>query len=170
MLKTIGDAVLITAPDPASGLAAAVSVIKACLAEPGFPLARGGIHHGEAETRCDDIFGPAVNLAARLASYAAGPQLLLTDPVLTAARQAGLDPYPLGGLSLRNIARPVVTYAVNLCQDEPAVTDPVCRMRTDPVLAAGRLRHNGVEYWFCSRECTAAFATEPALYTVTAKN
>ena len=165
VVKAIGDAVMLTAPTPEAGLAATVALIRACLAEPGFPIARGGIDHGPVEHRADDLYGPAVNLAARLTGYAAGPQLLLTQAVLHATRAAGLAPMPLGEIRLRNLARPVTAYALALDTETTAVIDPVCRMQLDPGGAAGRLRHNSVEYFFCSRECSAAFATEPDAYT-----
>ena len=164
VVKAIGDAVMLTAPTPDAGLAATVAVIRACLAEPGFPIARGGIDHGPVEHRGGDLFGPAVNLAARLTSHAAGPQLVLTQALVPAAHAAGLAPLPLGEIRLRNLARPVTAYALALDAETTAVIDPVCRMQLDPGAAAGRLRHNSVDYFFCSRECLAAFATEPAAY------
>lgn len=165
VVKTIGDAVMIAAAEPGHGLGAAVALILACHAEPGFPLARGGIEHGSVEARGDDLFGPAVNLAARLTAYAAGPQLLITDAILPAAHAAGHAPAPIGDLRLRNITHPVPAYAITIGADPATVIDPVCRMRLEPCVAAGWLHHAGEEYYFCSRECLAAFATDPATYT-----
>jgi adenylate cyclase len=164
VVKTIGDAVMLAAPDPDSGLRAAVAVLEGCLAEPGFPIARGGIDHGEVVERDGDVFGPAVNLAARLTSYAAGPQLLLTERIADAARRAGHAPESFGPVRLRNIAQPVDVHAITLADPSVAVVDPVCRMRLEPKTAVGRLRHGEREYWFCSRECVAAFAAHPDAY------
>ena len=85
ILQTIGDAVMLAAPDPDTGLTATIALVAACLAQPEFPIARAGIDHSEVEARDGDLFGPAVNVAARLTSYASGPQVLLTEPVLAAA-------------------------------------------------------------------------------------
>lgn len=164
VVKAIGDAVMLSAPTPEAGLAATVALIRACLAEPAFPIARGGIDHGPVEHRGGDMYGPAVNIAARLTGYAAGPQLLLTAALLPAAEATGLALLPLGEIRLRNLARPVTTYALALDADNTAVIDPVCRMQLNPSAAAGRLRHDALEYFFCSRKCLAAFATDPDSY------
>jgi YHS domain-containing protein len=42
--------------------------------------------------------------------------------------------------------------------------DPVCRMGVDPDHSAGRLSHEGIEYYFCSLQCAGAFAVDPARY------
>ena len=42
--------------------------------------------------------------------------------------------------------------------------DPVCRMRVQPSKAAGRLSHEGVDYWFCSLDCASEFAHDPAAF------
>jgi YHS domain-containing protein len=37
-------------------------------------------------------------------------------------------------------------------------------MRVERTRAAGRLRVDAVEYWFCSLACVAAFAANPHAY------
>ena len=44
--------------------------------EPDFPVLSAGLHHGRAVERGADVFGAAVNLAARLTSYASGDEVL----------------------------------------------------------------------------------------------
>jgi adenylate cyclase len=165
IVKTIGDAVMICAPEAAAGLTATASLIQACLREPDFPLARGGIDHGTVEERDGDYFGPAVNLAARLTSHTAGPRLLLTEQVAAAATSVGYHIEPVGPLTLRNVSRPVTAYAIRLDDRTQTVIDPVCRMQLDPATAPARLHHNGRDHWFCSRDCIAAFAAHPEAYT-----
>src|SRR5436309_2110591 len=70
LVKTIGDAVLVTAPNGASGVALVERLFTRVAEEPRFPSLRAGLHHGEAVERDDDVFGAAVNLAARVASEA----------------------------------------------------------------------------------------------------
>lgn len=164
VVKTIGDAVLLSSPEPAAGLTATISLISACLNEPGFPLARGGIDTGEVAERDGDLFGSAVNLAARLTGYAAGQRLLLTDRLVPTAQHAGYLVEPIGPVKLRNVAQAVPVYAIAVDGPAQPPIDPVCRMRLEPGGTAGRLRHRGVDYWFCSRECIAAFATNPDGY------
>jgi len=45
------------------------------------------------------------------------------------------------------------------------VTDPACRMTTEPQAAAGRMEHRGVTYYyFCSAHCRALFTAHPERY------
>jgi Cu+-exporting ATPase len=44
---------------------------------------------------------------------------------------------------------------------EKAVTDPVCGMTVDPVRAAGKQKHGGETYYFCSRRCMVKFTADP---------
>ena len=46
--------------------------------EPDFPVLRAGLHRGRAVERGADVFGAAVNLAARIASSASGGEVLAT--------------------------------------------------------------------------------------------
>ena len=42
-----------------------------------------------------------------------------------------------------------------------SVTDPVCGMALDPVRAAGKQKHGGDTYYFCSRRCMVKFIADP---------
>lgn len=48
-------------------------------------------------------------------------------------------------------------------EQKPA-KDPVCGMTVNPESAAGRYRHEGQDYFFCSRPCLEKFRNEPARY------
>src|ERR1044071_8140391 len=39
--------------------------------------------------------------------------------------------------------------------------DPVCGMTVNPESCAGRVRHSGVEYYFCSTHCVDKFRASP---------
>lgn len=65
---------------------------------------RIGLHHGEAEERDANYFGPTVNQAARVMAMAHGGQTLLTDGVRDAAAVSVTD---LGTHVLQDIERPV---------------------------------------------------------------
>lgn len=43
--------------------------------------------------------------------------------------------------------------------------DPVCGMQVNQAKAAGKVRHLGAEYYFCSKECKHAFEESPGTYT-----
>ena len=42
--------------------------------------------------------------------------------------------------------------------------DPVCGMTVDPASAAGAHEHEGIQYYFCSKHCLAAFKADPAKF------
>jgi adenylate cyclase len=107
VMKTIGDAVMAVAPTPDAAVAFAQRLWKACASEADFPVLRAGLHHGEAVERRADVFGAAVNLAARITARASGGQVLATLVVADAARFRDLPVTSLGPMLLRNVRQPV---------------------------------------------------------------
>lgn len=164
LVKTIGDAAFVVAPTPEYAIRFVSQLWTLAADEPDFPVLRGGLHHGEAVERASDVFGAAVNLAARVAAQARGGQVLVTAVVADAARAAGYSIASLGRVTLRNVRDPVDVFALELARDARGLVDPVCRMRVSPENAAGRLSIDGVEYWFCSFACVRSFAADPEVY------
>jgi len=162
LIKTIGDAVLITSPDAAAGLSLIERLLTEAAAEARLPTLRAGLHHGEAVERDGDVFGAAVNLAARVAAEAHPAEVLGTAPIAEAARGLGIPVVEIGEVALKNVRRMTFLYSMALmlgATDTPI--DPVCRNHVDRRTAAGRLRYLNKEYWFCSLTCAAAFASNP---------
>ncbi len=85
IIKNIGDEVLIVA-DTAEEAAAIASELTRRGADPDdeFPAVRAGVAYGEVVTRLGDVFGPVVNIAARLTSVAR-PGTVLIDSGMYAA-------------------------------------------------------------------------------------
>ncbi len=165
VVKSIGDAVMLVSESPSDAIGAVGRIAQSCAADPSFPAPRSGIHHGAAAERAGDFFGAAVNLAARVAGHASGGQTLATSEVAAAARDLGIDVSPIGSARLRNIAEPVELYDLAVCQTEPDwVIDPVCRMQFAAASAAGYLRHDDTDHWFCSLKCAGMFAAQPDSY------
>jgi len=165
LVKPIGDAVLLASPDPAAGLGLVERLLSSCSELEGFPLVRAGLHHGPAAERDGDMFGTAVNTAARIAGQASGGQVLATEAVAATAMTLGLPTVSIGSVELRNLAAPLELFAIELGPQRLAeAIDPVCRMSVDRRNAAGRLRHEGHDRWFCSLECAALFAANPGAY------
>ena len=162
LIKTMGDAVLLATPDPPSGVSLVTKIVESCYEIPGFPVVRGGLHHGSAVQRGSDMFGSAINLTARLAAQASGEQILATETVAAAARGVGVETVSLGEFSLRNVQDPVQLWELRF-MNSPAdhKIDPVCRMNLGRGRAAGTLFFDGVEYWFCSVECVRRFSISP---------
>jgi class 3 adenylate cyclase len=165
LLKTVGDAVLVACPNPQAGVLFVSTLYELVAGEPGFPGVRSGLHHGSAAEREEEVLGRAVNLAARVAGEARRGQVFATLAVADAAEQAGIEVTKLGDYDLKGIPRPVTIYELDVRADEGArVEDPVCRMEVERDRAPARLRHNHVDYYFCSLDCAAEFAREPERY------
>jgi adenylate cyclase len=163
LIKTLGDAVLVTSPTATSGIALVDRILTLAAGEQGFPALRAGLHHGSVIQKDGDVFGAAVNLAARVANEAYAGEVLGTEPIAEAAREASIPVIDLGAVSLKNVraAIPLFSLAI-LVGDADDTIDPVCRLPVDRHAAAGRLSYRGVEHWFCSLSCAAAFASNPA--------
>jgi class 3 adenylate cyclase/YHS domain-containing protein len=158
VVKSIGDAVLVVSPDPAAAIAFCRRVLERIDREPNFPVPRTGIHYGPAAEREGDYFGTTVNLTARIAAQAFGGQVLATSAVADQARTEGVAVVDLGTFGLKNIAEDVHLFELHIGpRVRGAVIDPVCRMRVEMDDAAGRLRVDGVDHWFCSLECAGKF-------------
>ena len=107
-----------------------------------------------------------MNLAARVAAYAGGGQLLVTEPVANAATEIGEVVTLVGAVSLRNIAEPVDLYEIELNPRSSTAVDPVCAMKvptTGP--SAVHLKHNDHDLWFCGLPCLARYAAAPDTFT-----
>lgn len=161
LVKAIGDAVMLAAPDPAAALDAVRVLFEACYDTDLFLELRAGLHHGTVIARDGDFFGATVNLAARVAGRAASGQALGTATVAAAAQSLGLDAVPHGTHRLRNVLDAVELWAIELCPTQVELTtDPVCHMRVRCNAAVGRIRHAGVEHWFCSLACVQQFTAD----------
>ena len=165
LVKMIGDAVMIAFADPPAAIDGTRRLFEACLTETGMPMPRAGLHHGDAIERDGDYFGGTVNLAARVAGQAHGGQVLATEAVASVARRGGVHVVDLGSFALRNLTTPVELFDLALSPSfAGSAVDPVCRMQVSRSDAAGRLRYDETDYWFCSLRCAAAFAAAPHDY------
>jgi adenylate cyclase len=89
IVKTIGDAVLLAAPEPTPLVEAALALVAstdAHAAQEDFPQVRVGVAYGPAVARGGDVFGRAVNLASRVTAIARAGSVLTTRDVRDAAR------------------------------------------------------------------------------------
>jgi adenylate cyclase len=82
LVKTIGDAAMITCAEPAQLVDAALSLIALAAAEGAhFPALRAGIAFGPALSRAGDWFGAPVNLASRITGVARPGSVLVEAQV-----------------------------------------------------------------------------------------
>jgi adenylate cyclase len=96
IIKNIGDELLIVADDVVAmaELAAELTRRGADPDDP-FPAVRAGVAYGDVVTRLGDVFGPTVNIAARLTSIAR-PSTVLVDMGVYEALSGRTDDDPSG--------------------------------------------------------------------------
>lgn len=70
VIKSIGDSVLFVANDPLQAIAIAEGIIAVIGRDPRMPDVRVGLATGSVVMRLGDVFGPPVNMAARLTGVA----------------------------------------------------------------------------------------------------
>jgi predicted ATPase/class 3 adenylate cyclase len=84
LVKGLGDGVMASFGSAAAAIAAAVD-IQQRIAALGSIRVRVGVHTGDVELRGDDLFGPAVNRAARLMATGHGGQIVVSSSTAAAA-------------------------------------------------------------------------------------
>ena len=110
IVKTIGDEAMFVTEDPADACGIALELVDA---EAGtLPPVRVGLAAGEMVSVFGDIFGPDVNLAARLVAEAEPGRALVSAEVRAGAKGAGFSFDPLGPLTLKGYADPVPAFAL----------------------------------------------------------
>ena len=79
IIKNIGDELLLVADSPTAMAEIALELVRrGADPEDPFPAVRAGVAYGDVVTRLGDVFGPVVNIAARLTSVAR-PNTVLVD-------------------------------------------------------------------------------------------
>jgi len=110
LVKTIGDEVMVVAPDAAALTEWAVGLLDRF---PVRPQPRVGIHFASAVYRDGDYFGTHVNLAHRVVNSAQAGEVLVTDRVTEAIRdRPDLTAEPIGEVSLKGFPAPTPLFVV----------------------------------------------------------
>lgn len=110
LVKTIGDAAMLAAPEPEPLLEAALDLIDAAdAAGEDFPQLRAGAAVGLALPRAGDWFGRPVNLASRITAIARPGSVLAEREVRESARDS-YDWSYAGERRLRGIREPVPLF------------------------------------------------------------
>ncbi len=110
VVKMIGDAVMLVAPDAATALRVALAVVAAVEEDEGLPAARAGLDYGEVVPMSGDFFGRPVNVAARLTSFARPGTVVVSEALKEAA--GPLDASHIGRIRLHNVGS-VRAFKVN---------------------------------------------------------
>jgi adenylate cyclase len=114
VVKTIGDEVMVVAPDAPALLDWAVG-LQELLSER--PVPRIGIHQGLALYRDGDYYGRAVNLAARVGARAAGGEVLVTRPLVDGAG-GHLEFEHIGDVKLKGFSESTELFLAKLAEEE----------------------------------------------------
>ncbi|MFQ5556844.1 MAG: adenylate/guanylate cyclase domain-containing protein [Acidimicrobiales bacterium] len=159
LVKTIGDAMMLSATEPGVGLRCAADIIEEVHElELGID-ARGGADHGPVIERNRDVFGSTVNRAARMASLADPGTIAVTRAVALAAGGVRLAAMPMGPRPVRGFREPVEVFRVDPCaHDRRWVVDPICGMRVDRDRSIDAGSGEGGDIGFCSDRCAEIFA------------
>lgn len=105
MIKSMGDAVLFVNDDPMAAFATAEGIINVIGRDPRMPDVRVGLATGGVVLRLGDVFGPPVNLAARLTQVARRNRIIVD--------QATADLLPADQIEARPLPpRPVRGFGV----------------------------------------------------------
>lgn len=79
VIKTLGDAVLFVTADAQEGTRTALDLVRQIASRDDMPDIRVGLATGSAISRLGDVFGPPVNLAARLSHVARSNRVLIDE-------------------------------------------------------------------------------------------
>lgn len=105
VIKTLGDSVLFVSEDPVRGMEIAQSIVEVIGKDSRLPDVKIGIATGAVVMRLGDVFGPPVNMAARLTGVARRNRVI-TDPATAALlpqeefEWRPLPPRPLRGFGV----------------------------------------------------------------------
>ena len=101
VIKTLGDAMLFVHEDPVQATRVSFDVVKGLGARSNLPSVRVGLATGSVISSLGDVFGPPVNLAARLSNVARANRVLVDQETSEAIEGAFetrvLPPRPIRG-------------------------------------------------------------------------
>lgn len=123
LVKTIGDAFLMTFESPTNAVLAGVDVQEALAKLNGSRPAgdrleiRIAINSGEVNLMENDVFGEAVNITARIEGIAEAGQVYFTEAVYLAMNKAEVPSSEIGLMQLKGIPEKIRVYKVR--REEP---------------------------------------------------
>jgi len=127
LIKTIGDEIMCTFPSAVQGLLASTDMQRRMKSEISFAQdnigIRIGLHYGEALVEENDVFGDAVNVAARMAALAKRDQIVATaSTALTITSAAGVRVRSIGTARVAGKLLPIEIVDVMWQEDVSHVT------------------------------------------------
>ena len=131
LVKSMGDGFLITFESPTNAIKCGVSMQKEIcrrnaniLNSDNFIKFRIGISTGEVNINKEgDVFGDAVNIAARIESFSAPNQVFISESTYLSMNQSEVSAMDLGPQQFKNVVREIRVYRVlNGQNDIPDIT------------------------------------------------
>lgn len=127
LIKTIGDEIMCTFPSAVQGLLASTDMQRRMKSDMAFVHdnigIRIGLHHGEALVEENDVFGDAVNVAARMAAIAKRDQIVATSSTaLNITNAAGIRVRSIGTARVAGKLLPIEIVDVMWQEDVSHVT------------------------------------------------
>ena len=127
VIKTIGDEIMCTFPGPMQGMLGAIDMQKRVAQDPDFAhenlAIRIGLHHGDTLMEDNDVYGDAVNTAARMASLAKREQIITTAATVKLLTNAGmLRTRSMGQARVAGKQKPIDIVDVQWQEDTSNVT------------------------------------------------
>jgi class 3 adenylate cyclase len=107
-IRWLGDGGMFHFKDPKAAVLAGLDMVESA---PGaqLPPMHIGIHTGPVVFQDGDVYGRTVNLASRIASHAAGGEVLASEETVRRAPE-GVRFEPVGPVALKGVAKPVDLY------------------------------------------------------------
>lgn len=137
VLRTVGDSVLASFTSTDAACAAAVSIQRSH-ARVGISV-RVGFHVGQVIPDAGDVYGNAVNIAARVAEYAEANEICMTSCALEIlSHDHRKNTHYLDTVSFKGVEKPVPVFRVHWQDDESRtviVTDNINSTRQESRLA-----------------------------------
>ena len=151
VIKTIGDEIMCTFPAALNGVLAACDMQRRMGRDIDFVrdnlAVRIGLHHGDALEEDDgDVYGDAVNTAARMASLAKREQIVTTAATYDSLSGKVPEARGLGKARVSGKLLPISIVDLVWQEDTSGMTMVQSAVRTGEASAAGevlRLRHRG---------------------------
>jgi hypothetical protein len=152
VIKTIGDEIMCSLPSALDGLLAACDMQKKMARDIEFVrdnlAVRIGLHHGDALEEAGDIYGDAVNIAARMTSLAKREQIVTTAATVDGVGAGAPETRSLGRARVSGKLLPIEIVDVIWQEDTSGMTmvQSAIRLGDGPGVAAGGrliLRHRG---------------------------
>jgi len=136
VIKTIGDEIMCTFPGPMQGMLGAIDMQKRVAQDPDFAVEnlaiRIGLHHGETLIEDNDVYGDAVNTAARMASLAKREQIITTAATVKLLTNVGmLRTRSMGQARVAGKQKPIDIVDVQWQEDTSNVTMVQRAIRVD---------------------------------------